>query len=514
MIFSNYYGLANVESGTLINAESLFNIGSIAKQFTAFSVLLLAQSGKLALDDDIRKYVPEMPIYEKPIRISNLIHHTSGIRDSSEILKLAGWHTYDDLITKSDLFDAITRQKKLNFVPGDENSYSDSNYFLLAIIVERVSGKSFGEFTEQKIFGPLGMERTLIRDDHTMIVPGRVMAYIKDGGKISLRVPNDESFGSGNLLTNINDFAKWDSNFYDFRVGGRELVESMYSVDRLKDGTLNTYAFGLQIGKYRGLRTIEHGGADAGYHSYLLCFPEEKLTIAVFCNIRNSSGPSPSRLASNVADIFLQGKLGPVKTEESATGKSGADKITCPKSSEPKLSRYPGTYYDEKTGAVMYIELLKGELHALEDPYDKDQKIKLCPVGPGKFNGPDGTTITFGLFRQESWWSFEYLSGTEKAMYARVLESKMHFSELSQLEGTYYSPELDVEWHLELKDGELLLNRRRHPQEPLLEVFFDGYYATQWTLRFQRNDAGIVTGLDATNERVRKIAFQKMPADR
>src|SRR5579859_2291679 len=263
IVYEHGYGMADLDHDVPITPTTIFHVASMSKQFTAASILLLAQEGKLSLDDPVRKYIPELPDFGTPITIRQLIHHTSGLRDQWDLLGLAGWRYSLDLITDDDVLSVISRQKDLNFAPGTKHLYSNTGYTLLAQIVKRVSGESFREFTTARFFAPLGMKSTHFRDDHAEIVKHMAYGYepAKDTFRISLT--NFDTVGATSLLTTVEDLALWDENFYHPKVGGQALIDRLLERGKLNNGEQLDYASGLVVGTYRGLRTVDHGGADA-----------------------------------------------------------------------------------------------------------------------------------------------------------------------------------------------------------------------------------------------------------
>src|SRR5580704_4443905 len=277
IVYKRGYGMADLDHNIPIGPASIFHIASISKQFTATAIVLLAQEGKLSLDDEVRKYIPELPDFGEPITIRHLIHHTSGLRDQWDLLELAGWRYSLDLITDDDVMALISRQKSLNFKPGSKHLYCNTGYTLLAQIVKRVSGQSLREFTLNRMFRPLGMNNTHFRDDHAEIVKNQAYGYVRDRSKggFRLSVTNFDTVGATSLLTTVEDLALWDQNFYEPRAGGKALIEQMIERGKLNDGKEVDYAFGLSRGKYRGLATVDHAGSDAGYRADLLRFPDQ-----------------------------------------------------------------------------------------------------------------------------------------------------------------------------------------------------------------------------------------------
>ena len=253
IIHERGYGMADLDHGVHITPASVFHVASMSKQFTAASILLLAQEGKLSVDDPVRKYIPELPDFGTPITIGELIHHTSGLRDQWDLLGLAGWRYSQDLITDDDVLSVLSRQKDLNFPPGSRHLYSNTGYTLLAQIVKRVSGESFREFTTARIFEPLHMKSTHFRDDHAEIVQNMAYGYVPAGDTFRMSNTNFDTVGATSLLTTVEDLAQWDENFYQPKVGGEALIAKMLERGKLNNGKQLDYASGLVVSTYRGL---------------------------------------------------------------------------------------------------------------------------------------------------------------------------------------------------------------------------------------------------------------------
>ena len=308
IVYKHAYGMANLDHNVIITTDTPFHVASISKQFTAASIVLLEQEGKLSLDDDVRKYIPELPDFGAKITIRNLLHHTSGLRDQFDLLGFAGWRYSLDLITNDDVLSLVMRQKELNFAPGSEYSYSNTGFTLLGEIVRRVSGKSLREFTTDRLFAPLGMKHTHFRDDHAEIIRNQAYGYSLDKKGWRLSVTNFDTVGATSLFTTVEDLALWDENFYTQKVGGSQFTETMLHHDPLTNGESIPYAFGLITGKYRGLDIVEHSGEDAGYRAYLLRFPLQHFSVACLCNGGDTIGPEI--LTKKIADILLAGIFG------------------------------------------------------------------------------------------------------------------------------------------------------------------------------------------------------------
>ena len=495
LVYARGYGMANLETGTAITPASIFHVASISKQFAAFAVALLAEDGKLSLDDDIRKHVPEIPAYARPITIRHLIHHTSGLRDQWSLLGMADWRD-DDLITEDDVLSIVSRQKELNFLPGDEYTYSNTGYTLLAVIVKRVSGKSLRQFADERIFQPLGMNSTHFHDDHTMVVPGRTSAYNpRPGGGWMVSIPVFDTYGATSLFTTVEDLLKWEQNFVEPKVGSRALIEKAQQPTTLTTGRKLDYGYGLSIEDYRGQPAVGHGGADAGYRSDVIRFPQAGLAIDVLCNAANSG---PNDLSRKVADILLEKQLKP------APAQAAAD--TSQPVSAHLQSRITGVYLRRGVDEVFEVGAKDGKLmllpwqlpirHVVADTF-------ATTVFPVTFvtEGPPGPAAVLKI----------KIATEPEGLYDRVVGVKPTRTELDAFTGTYYSEELDVRYRIERKDSVLAVTMRRRGSMNLQPAFADGFTSPDiGTLRFIR-EKGKVTGFRVTSGRVRNVVFRKAP---
>lgn len=368
-IYKRGYGMANLEYGIPLSAQSVFRIGSTSKQFTAMCIALLEEEGKLSVNDNLREYFPEMPDYAESITIRHLLHHTSGVRDYLTLMSLMGARD-DDFYTDPEVVDMIARQKELNFAPGDEFLYSNSGYFLLAEIVKRVTGDSMRVYAEDKIFKPLGMTHTHFHNDHTQIVENRASGYGRGKNETFwINMTTLGMIGDGGVFTSIDDLLFWDLNFYDNKLGkaDQKLIDKMQIPGVLNSGENRGYAFGLGISEYRGLKMVSHGGSFVGFRADMIRFPEQKFSVIVLANLGNIN---PSRLAKQVADIYLADQFKPVKKKPDAdkTPKKRPDakagkKILPEIINAKQLEEYVGDYYSEELDVTYRIILKKDKLY-------------------------------------------------------------------------------------------------------------------------------------------------------
>lgn len=494
-VLSRAYGMANLDHDVPLAPSSIFHVASVSKQFTAAAILLLAHDGKLSLDDDIRKHVPELPDFGKRITVRHLIHHTSGIRDQWSLLGLAGWRYSNDLITDDDVLWVLSRQKDLNFTPGEQNLYSNSGYTLLAVIVSRTSGKSFREFTDDRIFKPLGMTNTHFRDDFAEIVKHQAYGYTRQDGTFKLSVTNFDTAGATSLLTTVEDLAKWDANFQKPVVGGAALVAAMEERGRLNDGGDIDYASGIVHGTHRGLKTMSHGGADAGYRSALLRYPQQRFGVATLCNLAQTN---PMQLAQRVAEVYLGDQMQPV----TATAPVAEAEVALP---APDLAALAGLYWNAQDAIARRFVFEDGHLKLRTSP---EQTITLKSIGNRRFvlENPS-RTLTF----QSNRLTIAPESGTA-ATFERVEPFTPTDAQLEAFAGAYRSDEIEATYRIVVKDGRLRLERLKSSSSILEPLVTDTFASQPGVMRFTRDTTGTVTGFVLEAGRVRGMKFWKETA--
>jgi len=505
LVFARGYGMANLELGIKITPQSIFDIGSTSKQFTAFAIMLLAQDGKLSLDDDIRKYVPEIPDYGKTVTIRHLLHHTSGIRDYCELLAFSGFRE-EDLTTDGDALRILSRQKALNFQPGDEYLYSNSGFFLLSVIVKRVSGQSLRDFAQNRIFGPLGMRHTQYNDRHTRIIPGRATGYVPGDGGFGISMSDWEQTGDGAVLTSVEDLLLWDRNFYDPKVGGADVIAQMLMPGKFNDGRLQDYAAGLVNGEHRGLKTVSHGGAWAGYRAELLRFPEQKFSVVCLCNLGSMD---PGGLARKVAEVYLEERMTPATAAQAAVSKPA---IRVPAA---ELQKRIGAYRNPKTGGIWQLTVEEGKLLVDAAGF----KFQIVPTAPGVFRAegiPIPIAVTFVPTAAGGRPRLQAMVASEKE--ARILEPVELWSptaaQLAEMAGSYQSDELGTVFVLLFKDGKLLIQHRSTGDEPVpvKPTLKDSFSIEGAAIAFTRDAKGRIDGCDLDSGRMKKIRFVKLEA--
>jgi CubicO group peptidase (beta-lactamase class C family) len=488
-VYKKGYGEGSLELSVPLTPESVFYMGSVSKQFTAASVALAAEQGYLSLDDDVRKYVPEIPSYGKPITLRQMLHHTSGFRDILGLLLLAG-RNFEDIHPTSELLDMLGRQKALNYMPGDEYLYSNTNFFLFSVIIKRATSKPLAQFAEENIFKPLGMTHTRFYDDHTVVVPGRVPAYEPrpSGGFRVDWSTNFDKIGDGGLMSSVDDLLLWDRNFYANKLGKGTLLKELQTPGVLNNGKQIEYALGLTISTYRGLPIVEHGGALFGYRTELLRFPEQKFSVITLCNVGTSN---PGRLSYQVADLYLAGQL---STEPPVSAAASVD-----------AHPFAGWYRNLESHSVLEISASNegvGAFGTLFKPRDATHFV--AAAGPElAFDRQPNSAVRLTL-------SFK---DTAPQIFERYEPLKASEESLARYAGEYSSSELQATYRFAVKDGKLTLATNwQEPAvlEPTVLDEFQGPFGT--AIVFRRDAGGHITGCDLFAGRVRNIAFTKTSA--
>ena len=385
VLYAQGYGLANLDHGVAITPDTVFDVGSVTKQFTAASIVLLSLDGALSLGDDVRTYLPELPDYGQTITIDHLLHHTSGVRDYLNLMALGGREFYAP-ISHLDIVELLARQRGLNSPPGDRYSYSNTGYMLLATIVERVSGQTFGTFARERIFDPLGMTATFLYEDAEQVVPHRATGYAPDAGD-RFRMVHNFSFataGDGQLYTTVGDLLRWSHAFTTDQVAGPDFTAVMLTPGTLATGQATRYGAGLALGEYRSLATNGHGGSTWGFRAQLVRFPDHGLSVAVLCNREDVN---PGRLANGIVDLYLAEHLGPALEPGSLRPRRGGPRREAAADTTRIVpGDYEGSFYSEELDARHHIGLDDG---ALSVRIERWPPLVLIRTGGDRFAGID-----------------------------------------------------------------------------------------------------------------------------
>lgn len=497
--FSKGYGLANLEYNILNEPSTVFHIASVSKQFTAFAVLLLEEQGKLSIDDDIRKYIPEMPDFGDTITLRHLANHTSGLRDQWNLLTLAGWR-FDDLITTGDILNILFNQRELNFNPGDERVYCNSGFTLLAEVVARVSGMTFAEFTQKYMFEPLGMSYTLFYDDHEKIVKNRAYSYYADPstGFYKKSILNYANVGATSLFTTVEDMAKWTLNFESPIIGGPTLFETMKTPAVLNNGDSIEYAMGQVISEMGGLPNFAHSGVDAGYRTFVTRYPEQNLSVIVFAN---SAEFEPANIGGSIALWYLRDEF---------KSKKKIDKEEEFRMTPTLFENYSGRYTMD-SGIVVDVFAENDRYYCQVMGQDEAEMFALNDY---IFDVPSmKARIDFIKNKSGEYYRLQLTANNKATLADRNDPFDADSVHLKEYLGTFFSEELSASYDLLLVDGMLTISHRKLGQFPLVPLREDQFYTDYWLfskIRFLRNESGEITSLKISNERSRNMRFVKV----
>jgi CubicO group peptidase (beta-lactamase class C family) len=498
VILRKGYGMANLEHQVPITPSTIFDIASVSKQFAGMAISMLVERGDISLDDDVRQILPELPDFGHTITIRHLVHHISGLRDWPGTLAVAGWRM-DDVISFDQILTFAFNQQALNFEPGAEYSYSNTGYNVLAEVVARVSGSTFREWTDANIFQPLGMTSTHFHDDHTEVVANKAYGYSRNSEGEFHAVPNGlTALGSSSLYTTIDDLARWVINFEEKRVGGEAVIDRMVQQGILNDGKQIAYAYGLSIGRYRGLTTVSHGGSWASFRTFLVHFPDQNFSLVV---LGNFSPSNPNRTAYDLVDLYLADQLDALATDE--TPESEAETVELPVS---LLNEYVGTY---RLGPAWYVTItLTGD--RLNTRATAEDTFPMAARSDSVFWVEDyRSSITF--LRDAS-------GRVDRLRYRGLNRPKVEDlplpsgSQLNEYTGEFVSDELVTSYEVLVEDGNLVMQHRRHGTISLTPAWRDDFRGGAWFLNaveFDRNDDGQVFGLRITQGRSRNLRFVK-----
>jgi CubicO group peptidase (beta-lactamase class C family) len=505
VLYERGYGMASLELGVPITPAHVFPAASISKQFTAMSILLLAKGGQLSLDDDVAKHIPEWGDHGSRITIRHLLNHTSGLRDA---FLLEGFAPPRDNggDTNAGILKTLVRARGLNFQPGAEFQYNNGAYNLLGSIVKRVSGKSLREFADANIFRPLGMTHTHFHDDTSEVVANRVSGYHHDGRRYQVASENGGVVGNAGLQTTVGDLLIWEQNFADARVGDRALLDSMQT-PAMETGWSegSSYGFGVEIGKYRGQRTVAHGGGDRGIGTYVVRYPEQGLAIALLCNLDNvGENGGVTRLTQQVADIYLERALGPAApANESAKPTQAALPAA-------QMAGMAGLYRDVSDDSVGRIFVRDGKLMA-SSGMGEDSSVELAPAGGNRFVVPGlPVAVEFvpaGAGRPQEL----HVKGPGRPRVSQLVTPfTPSAADLRAFEGTYRSAEVEGVYTLAAREGGLVMRIAGRSEVRFQPVFQDAFAGEMLgVIRFSRGAGGAVTGFLANSDGARRMPFER-----
>lgn len=483
------YGMADIAGERPITPATILESGSVAKQFTATAVMLLVKDGKLALDDDARKYLPELPVYDRPITVRHLLTHTSGLREWSNLMAWQGWPRGTRVHTQPFVYSVITAQKALNYPVGAHYSYTNSGFLLLRTLVERVSGQSFADFSRDRIFTPLGLTHTRWRDDFTRIVPGLAQAYRRTSDGWRIDMPTDNIIAAGGLLTTVGDWLRWNDALTKKTLGAA-VVDSLTRQMRLNNGLEIAYALGLTVGRYRGTLEIAHSGSTAGYSTYLARYPElGDLSIAVLCNV---AGAGATQYTRQLVDA-----LNPTLPRAAAADTVEADQAA--------LLPWRGLYEDTRWHAVTTLDTAGGRLRQGNTPLRAlrdgtwlmgNLRVRLAMDRDGRTRTirtvtSDGDSVIY-VWRAPSAWK---PTPTELAAYA----------------GRYRSDEIGNTFTVTVDGSVLTVSPRVGVVDSLVPTFRDAFDGSDNAVWFTRDAKGRVNAMHFGASRVWDFVSTRIP---
>ena len=505
ILYGRGYGMASLEHGVALSPRSVLDVGSISKQFTAMSILMLQKEGKLSLDDPIRKYIPEMPAYAEKITLRRALSQTSGLRDLYIMMGQTG-RTFD-----GDTIDAlrfITRSAEPNYEPGARYLYTNSGWILAAQIVYRLTGKTLAQFAEERLFAPLGMHDTRYLADATTIIANGAEGYAprSGGGFRVVRSTYDGAImGAGAVHTTVEDFGRWLNNYDAAAVGGRDIIETMTTATTLNDGSPATsgrnqaYAIGLSVGTLRGLRVVSHGGSWAGYRGHFLRFPDQRFAVATFCNLTTSG---PDSLARKVAGIYLADRMQPDSATAWTTALADARRSEAAAAS---LRALGGVWRNVERGEVRRTRLVGDSLFLVAA-----ERTRMVPLDGGRFRAGPGTEVVFeGDPAAPS--RMIVRTTAEAVTYMRADTFALTPAKLAEYAGDYRSSEVEATHTWKVEKGQLVLYVNDRRQGVLEPTYKDGFTRGSTVIDMQRDAKGRIAGFVLEAGRVRHLRFTRMP---
>jgi CubicO group peptidase (beta-lactamase class C family) len=494
VLLERAYGMADLERNVPLTTASILEAGSVSKQFTAAAILLLARDGKLSLDDPVRRWVPELPAFMQPITLRHMLHHMSGLRDWGSIAGVAGWPRNSRALDHAIVLQIIARMRELNFPPGTEYEYSNSNYNLLAIVAERASGESLPAFTRKRIFEPLGMTSTSWRDDAMRVVRGRALSYDKDSSGWEGERAVENIYGNCCLLTTVGDLLKWNAAFDSTRLGaGVRAEQERRGV--LNNGQTITYAAGLFVDTWRGQPWVGHSGATSGYRANLVRYTGggAGVSVAVLCNAGNAN---PEVASDSLADALVR--------FEPRTTPPAPVRVAAPASA---LADKAGVYRNGRDMRGQRLRVRDGKL-------ETENGVELVPIDSSGLSyqaARGGSRIVFSR-RRDGHYDGRTVSLTNDtvAVYG-VPDTDTTRAALGAYVGVYESPEAEATLRVAFDStGALVLTRISTTGGPwrMRPVYRDGFAIVPGMMVFTRV-RGRITGFRFTTARVRNLEFDR-----
>ncbi|HWW82673.1 MAG TPA: serine hydrolase domain-containing protein [Vicinamibacterales bacterium] len=508
VLYEHGYGMANLELGVPITTDTVFALASITKSFTAMSIMLAVQQGKLSLDDEVQKYIPEWADRDDHIAIRHLLSHTSGLRDAFGLLGWADPSESVDLQNET-IVRILARQHGLNVPPGTEYQYNNGGYALLASILKRATGQSLREFADANIFKPLGMTHTHVHDDLPMLVPNRASGYSRNESDWRAAKEDGGVVGNGGMYSTVGDLLRWEENFANPRVGTREMFATMEKPIALSGGETSPYGFGFGSQQYRGQRVIGHNGGDYGIATNVTRYPDQRFAVTVLCNIDQISmggttTTDPEALANRVADVYLADVLAPVEVATNATSASTVVKL-----SDADLVDKVGLYRSARGERPLLFTVHDGTLMVRSYSGD-DVDLELTPLGANRFMLLERVPFEFmpaAAGRPKQWLVGQ---GKQQNVFQPIMLA-LSETELRGFAGAYRSEELGTTYTLEARDATLVVKSSR--PDVTITVFSKDVFVGDWVgvVKFSRDSRGAVSSFTVNRDNARGVRFDRIP---
>jgi CubicO group peptidase (beta-lactamase class C family) len=504
LMYSKGYGIADLEHDIKISSSSVFNICSISKEFVSFSLLLLEEQGKLNLDDTVQTYLPDFPEYDAPLTIRHFINHTSGIRDVKKLIQLKGENIFDNL-EPEEVYTLIKHQKALEFSPGDKFAWSNSDYFILSMIIEKVSGQSLKTFTQEHIFGPLGMKNTLFYDDNTDLIKNRVFSYNKKNAEdgfdnVIMRFHLVGSFGA---YSTIEDLFLWDQNFYNNKLGkgGQKIIKNMHEEGLLNNGESSGYAHSVMINNYKGLKTVRHAGSFAGYRSVILRFPDERVSVII---LANRDDANLWTMSYQLADVLLKEKF--IAVSKKTETKTVNPEITHIKE-KFSLAQITGNY-EREPGSLFKFSIKNDSLQLVE--WWSNEPLMLINTEGNTYKEANNPSDQFIFSELKNHLTQKLTVSGPSFKFISKRKEKIDFSalNLADYSGDFYSEEIDATHLLFLEDGKLKVKIAINEVLALAPYNIDTFYSDDYFVHFSRTN-GKVSGFNLKAGWVTNLKFKK-----
>jgi CubicO group peptidase (beta-lactamase class C family) len=497
LVFSKAYGMANLTYDVKFDINTPTNIGSVTKQFTATAILLLEQQGRLSLDDDIRKHLPEIPDFGKVIKIKNLLNHTNGLWEIYNLMPLTGWKG-EDMLLRSSIIDIIQKQKELQASPGEEFNYNNTAFILLAEIVKRKTDIEFPQWVKENIFVPLEMNHSFVRDNPKAIIKHASQGYSVSKSGFKEAGDLDASYGAGGIYTTIGDLAKWINNFDKATLGGEELINKLVTQDTLNNGDTLSYGLGIGVNKYKGFKRYSHSGADIAHRAFISYFPEIKSGTIVLSNFSNFP---IGNISEELNKIFLSEYFNNYEKEE-----SNSEGVKVPLEI---LKKYTGRYMLEVAGMIINIKI---ENEKLITQITGQPEFELIALNDSTFKVSDVDAKVIFRINEDGTVNEAILEQNGRHKLEKLPDYSPGISELKEYEGEYLNKQLETIYSLKIKDSSLVashINLEQIKMEPIEKDSFNGSIYFMGKIIFNRNKKGEIESFSVSNGRTKDILFVK-----